>query len=121
VAEMKIVDKVVLLPVRPIAQSFMRSRLSLATGRRSFGMRKMIWILFVSGANLTIQPTHAQTFDPKYPFCMQLATIDGLQWNCEYTSLAQCAASASGRPASCMMNPYFAQGWGRPLQRRRPH
>jgi hypothetical protein len=80
-------------------------------------MRNSIWILFVSGAILTIQPTHAQTFDPRYPVCMQLATIGGLQWKCEYTSIEQCAASASGRAGSCMMNPYFAQGSGRAYPR----
>jgi hypothetical protein len=84
-------------------------------------MRKLLWIIFASGAILTVQPTHAQTFDPRYPVCMQLVPIGGgLQWNCEYTSLAQCAASASGRAGSCMINPYFAPVSGR-AWRQRPY
>jgi hypothetical protein len=29
-------------------------------------------------------------------------------YDCRYTSLPQCAASASGRAAQCVINPYFA-------------
>jgi hypothetical protein len=29
-------------------------------------------------------------------------------YECSYTSLQQCNASASGRPAQCMLNPYMA-------------
>jgi hypothetical protein len=81
-------------------------------------MRKLLWIIFASGAILTVHPTHAQTFDPRYPVCMQLVPNGGgLEWDCEYASLAQCAASASGRAGSCMINPYFAQLSGRAVQR----
>ncbi len=84
-------------------------------------MLKLICIVVASGAILTIQPTHAQTFDPRYPVCMQLVPIGGgLQWECAYASFAQCAASASGRAGSCMINPYFGPASGRSLQRHGP-
>ena len=42
-----------------------------------------------------------------YPVCMRVygaPTYD----ECSFTSLAQCSQSASGRPASCSNNPYYA-------------
>src|ERR1700737_1868830 len=30
-------------------------------------------------------------------------------FECRYTSMAQCAASASGRSAQCVVNPYYAK------------
>jgi hypothetical protein len=41
----------------------------------------------------------AQTYDPSYPVCLQTYGIDGSYIDCSFTSLAQCAASASGRGA----------------------
>ncbi|QWG12423.1 DUF3551 domain-containing protein [Bradyrhizobium sediminis] len=51
----------------------------------------------------------AQTYSPDYPVCLQVVSIDGEYIECGYTSLAQCAQSASGRPAWCITNPYFAR------------
>jgi len=53
-------------------------------------------------------PAWAQTYDPSYPVCLQSYGIDGGNIECGYTSLAQCAMSASGRGAECLINPYFA-------------
>jgi hypothetical protein len=53
-------------------------------------------------------PAWAQTYDPRYPVCLQVSTIDGSHIDCAYYSLAQCAVSASGRAAECLVNPYFA-------------
>jgi hypothetical protein len=66
----------------------------------------------VIGAALAAVPVHAQTYDPRYPVCMQVFSIDGPAIGCGYTSMAQCKASASGRAAECFANPYFA-GAGR--------
>jgi len=52
----------------------------------------------------------AQTYDPGYPVCLQTYGIDGGYIDCGYTSLAQCAGSASGRAAECIVNPYFEGG-----------
>ena len=68
--------------------------------------------ILVIGMILAAAPAQAQTYDPSYPVCMKVYTQSeggGGEWNdCTYMSLAQCAATASGRPASCMINPYYA-------------
>jgi hypothetical protein len=55
-------------------------------------------------------PSHAQTYDPRWPVCMKVysAGLDGGgEWNdCSYTTIQQCQVAASGRPATCMINPY---------------
>jgi hypothetical protein len=57
---------------------------------------------------LTAAPARAQTYNPAYPACIQTYGIDGSYIECSFNSLAQCAASASGRAAQCITNPYFA-------------
>lgn len=57
---------------------------------------------------LTAAPARAQTYDPDYPVCLQTYGFAGNYIDCSYTSLAQCNQSASGRPAQCIVNPYFA-------------
>ncbi len=54
-------------------------------------------------------PLQAQTYDPKYPVCLQVYDdMVNFYFECGYTSMAQCAASASGRYAQCVVNPYYA-------------
>jgi hypothetical protein len=53
---------------------------------------------------LTAAPARAQTYDPAYPVCLHAKGA----YECRYTSLPQCNASASGRAAQCFINPYFA-------------
>jgi hypothetical protein len=60
---------------------------------------------------LTAAPARAQTYDPSYPVCMQVNNMQASYIECSFTSLAQCAQSASGR-AMCVVNPYFAGGQG---------
>jgi hypothetical protein len=57
---------------------------------------------------LTATPALAQTYDPKYPVCLQTYGIGGGYIDCSYTSLAACSATASGRAAQCITNPFFA-------------
>jgi hypothetical protein len=58
---------------------------------------------------LTSAPARAQTYDPAYPVCLHVwGPLN--YYECRYTSLPQCNASASGRAAQCMINPYFASG-----------
>jgi len=53
-------------------------------------------------------PARAQTFDPSYPVCLQIyQSIADFYYECRYRTMAQCAASASGRSAQCMVNPYY--------------
>ena len=57
----------------------------------------------------TATPTMAQTYDPKYPVCLQIyQRFTDYYFECAYTSLAQCNMSASGRAAQCIVNPYYA-------------
>jgi hypothetical protein len=67
-------------------------------------------------------PASAQTYAPGYPICMQVwGPIN--YFDCRFTSMPQCNASASGRAAQCVINPYFASAgeeWpGRPSRRHR--
>jgi hypothetical protein len=48
-------------------------------------------------------------YDPAYPVCLHVYGLTGFNYyECSYTSLPQCKASASGRAAECVINPYFA-------------
>lgn len=69
---------------------------------------------------LAAAPARAQTYDPDYPLCLQVYDLEGGYIECGYSSLAQCAMSASGRAAECVVNPYFARARvpGRPHRRR---
>ena len=70
---------------------------------------------------LTAAPARAQTYDPAYPVCLQVYGIGGGYIECGYTSLAQCNASASGRAAQCIINPYYAGAKASPGRRDRRH
>ena len=56
---------------------------------------------------VSIGPAGAQTYDPAYPVCLHVYG-PATYYECRYTSLPQCNASASGRSAQCVINPYFA-------------
>ena len=53
-------------------------------------------------------PAAAQTYAPDYPVCLHVYGRGASYYECGYTSLPQCNASASGRSAQCVINPYFA-------------
>ncbi len=54
-------------------------------------------------------PARAQTYDPNYPVCLQVyRSMVDFWFECGYTTMAQCQASASGRAAQCVVNPYYA-------------
>ena len=72
-------------------------------------MRVLTWTILAIGAILIAAPAHAQTYDPNFPVCLQTYAVGGGYIDCSFASLAQCAASASGRAAQCLSNPYFAQ------------
>ena len=61
---------------------------------------------------LTEAPARAQTYDPAYPVCLHVWGRGASYYECRYTSLPQCNASASGRAAQCVINPYFASAQG---------
>ncbi|SHH70735.1 Protein of unknown function [Bradyrhizobium erythrophlei] len=57
---------------------------------------------------LSIGSATAQTYDPAYPVCLHVYDRGANYYECRYASLPQCNASASGRAAECVINPYFA-------------
>jgi hypothetical protein len=72
-------------------------------------MRIPALAILTTAAVLTATPVLAQTYDPKYPVCLQVYQgFTDYYFECAYTSLAQCNMSASGRAAACVINPYYA-------------
>jgi hypothetical protein len=71
-------------------------------------MRILTLTILALAAISAAQPAKAQTYDPKYPVCLHAFRWGGDDFDCSYTSLDQCNASASGRGALCVTNPYFA-------------
>jgi hypothetical protein len=49
-------------------------------------------------------PARAQAYDPNFPVCLQTYGPAGDNIDCNFTTLAQCNASASGRAAQCYTN-----------------
>lgn len=74
-------------------------------------MRCSFSLIAIVGALLASTSSRAQTFDPRYPVCMHVysgANGGGGEWyDCSFTSLPQCRATASGRSATCDLNPYY--------------
>ena len=66
---------------------------------------------------VSIGPAAAQTYDPTFPVCLRLYDRT-IYYECSYTSLTQCNASASGRAAQCVINPYFGGAQEQALQHR---
>ena len=62
-------------------------------------------------------PADAQTYAPGYPVCLHVYG-PATYYECRYTSLEQCAMSASGRSAQCVVNPYAANAEMAPAYRR---
>jgi hypothetical protein len=83
-------------------------------------MRILAWTILVFGAISAAQPAKAQTYNnPHYPVCLNRYTWGGSHYyDCSYTSLAQCNATASGLSAMCVTNPYYANAYDDPPVRR---
>lgn len=84
--------------------------------------------LFAGLAALTVlaaatppTPARAQTYDPAYPVCLQIyqGYVD-YYFECRYRTMAQCYASASGRAAQCVVNPYYGKNDPRRGKRQKP-
>lgn len=80
-------------------------------------MRSLTSAIVVVGTLLALASASAQTYDPRYPVCMHVyGELEGERMDCDFTSLAECAASASGRPATCLINPYYAYARAKPTR-----
>jgi hypothetical protein len=87
-------------------------------------MRIAAWAIstgLAMGAISAAAPVRAQAYDPAYPVCLQV--FGPFNYNdCRFASLAECAPSASGRGAQCIVNPYFVNAAPEPPPvRRRRH
>jgi hypothetical protein len=71
-------------------------------------MRVLALTILAIGTLSAAVPARAQTYDPDYPVCLHVVGRGSSYYECRYTSLAQCKATAMGRPAQCDFNPYFA-------------
>jgi hypothetical protein len=82
----------------------------------------MVWMILAATLSVAA-PAQAQTYDPNYPICLQVYDdMVHFYFECRYTSMAQCEASASGRSAQCVVNPYPAKAYAKPGPRqKRPH
>jgi hypothetical protein len=69
-------------------------------------IRLPIMVISVLCAVSAPQFAHAQIFDPSYPVCLQPHALDNL--DCHFTSPPQCALTASGLGAECVIDPYYA-------------
>ena len=85
-------------------------------------MRSLTLAMLAFGALAAVPPAKAQTFDPSYPVCLQVYGRANY-YECRYTSLGQCNATAAGRSAQCVTNPYYANAYVDPTVRhhRRHH
>src|SRR5712671_5044336 len=70
-------------------------------------LMRILALAILAIATVSIGPAAAQTYDPAYPVCLHKYG-PATYYECRYTSLPQCNASASGRAAQCVINPYFA-------------
>jgi hypothetical protein len=86
-------------------------------------MRVSILTILVAGTVYATAPAQAQTYDPNYPVCLQVYTGSMVDYyfECAYQTMGQCQASASGRAASCVVNPYYKGGAKPAARRKRPH
>jgi Protein of unknown function (DUF3551) len=99
--------------LQPIVRQFCFPAFIAASGRhpssRETPMRILALAILTMATAAAAPSARAQTYDPAYPVCLQVYQgIADFYFECSYTSLAQCNASASGRAASCIVNPYYA-------------
>jgi hypothetical protein len=86
-------------------------------------MRISILAALAAVAILWAAPSQAQTYDPRYPVCLQVYTGSFVDYyfECAYQTIAQCQMSASGRAAQCVVNPYYGGRPAAPGRRYRRH
>ena len=83
-------------------------------------MRVLALAIVAFGAACAATPALTQTYDPAYPVCLQIyqGSMVDYYFECAYQTMAQCQMSASGRSASCVVNPYY-KGRAAPGPRRK--
>ena len=69
-------------------------------------MRKTIWALMTVGALSAADAAPAAAGG--FPFCIKGCDFGAGAGDCSFSSYQQCLATASGRDASCAVNPYYS-------------
>jgi uncharacterized protein DUF3551 len=78
-------------------------------------MRILALAILTIATGSATSSSRAQTYNPRYPVCLKvIENFGGEHFECTYTSLEQCAQSASGRAAQCLINPYYAGATAQP-------
>jgi hypothetical protein len=96
------------MPRKPIElPTVVARRLRSSLARLPDVIRTLALAILAIGMLSAAAPARSQTYDPNYPVCLQSYGIGGGNIDCSYTSLPQCNASASGRAAQCLTNPFF--------------
>src|ERR1700738_3968364 len=74
------------------------------------GLMRILALAILTNATASVAPSaRAQTYAPAYPVCLQIYQgWNDYYFECAYTSLPQCNASASGRAAQCSVNQCYA-------------
>ena len=70
-------------------------------------MRNFSVTMLIAGVLAASCSARAQTYSLDYPVCLHVFG-PATHIECAFTSLAQCDATASGRPAECEVNPFLA-------------
>ena len=80
--------------------------------RQRYPLARSLSLALLGVATVSLAgPARAQTYDPNYPVCLQIYQgMADYYFECAYTSLPQCQASASGRSAQCVVNPFYGKG-----------
>ncbi len=72
-------------------------------------MLRLVFAIPALAAAFLAIPARAQTYDPRGPVCMHIyGDLEGDRIDCAFNSLEECRVAAFGRPAMCLINPYYA-------------
>ncbi len=72
-------------------------------------MRAALLIVLTAGTISMAAPARGQTYDPRYPVCLQtFGPLQGI--DCSYTSIQQCRLATGIRASQCITNPYYGRG-----------
>jgi hypothetical protein len=80
-------------------------------------MRLMTWTILLIAASC-VAPARAQTYGGGAPFCIHTYGYSGNNIECNFGSIEQCRAAATGISATCGINPYYAAAAAAPARRR---
>jgi len=69
-------------------------------------MRLLALTMLAIAASSAAGPAAAQTYDPRYAFCMHIYG-DPAYFECYYMTIAACTEAVAGRAGQCVVNPFF--------------